>query len=153
MAWKPDNTKEWLEFLIKENGKKLVMDIKKEAGVRTGDQNSALHLYYEHLAQALNDGGFPFKFVLGDKTVELDWNKDLIKINVWRPIQRALTGKGSTTNLDKVSEIDKIYEHLNRFFSNKPFCIHVPFPSEENKPKTKEFVIEYPDNNKEITAF
>ena len=149
MAWKPDNTKEWLEFLLKEDGKKLVMDIKKETGVRTADQNNSLHLYYEHLAQALNDGGFPFKFVLGDKTVELDWDKDLIKLNVWRPIQRALTGKESTTSLDKTTEIDRIYEHLNRFFSNKPFCIHVPFPSEENKPKVEEVVIDYPENKEE----
>lgn len=145
----PDNTKEWLDYLISMDGQKLVLDIKKETGVRTDDQNRSLHLYYEHLAQALNEAGHTFKFQLGDKTVELDWDKDLIKQNIWKPIQKALTGKGSTKNLDKVSEIDRIYDHLNRFFSAKPFFIHVPFPSEETKPKEVETKIDYPENNQE----
>jgi hypothetical protein len=147
MQWVPDNLRAWLQELESLEGKKVYVDIGKEKGVRTPDQNAALHLYLEHLAKALNDGGFPFKFILGTKTVELDWDKDLVKENVWRPIQKALTGKKSTTSLDKVTEIDKVYEHLNRFFSNKPFCLHVPFPSDATKPKVEVASVDYPINN------
>lgn len=149
----PDNMKAYLEYLISVDKSKLVVTIEKETGVRTGDQNSALHLYFENLAYALNEAGFPLKMLLGDKTVELDWNARLIKENVWRPIQVALTGKKSTTSLDKASEIDKVYEHLNRFFSNKPFGLYVPFPSEVNKPKVGGTNIDYPINNLEPAKF
>lgn len=128
-----ENQREWLDFLESNDGNKVIVQIDRETGVRTGDQNRALHLYFEHLSQALNDGGFTFKFQLGDKTVELDWDKDLIKQNIWKPIQKAMTGKTSTTKLDKISEIDRVYEHLNRFFSQKPFFLHVPFPNDPNK--------------------
>lgn len=100
---------------------------------RTLDQNSALHKYFELLANELNAGGFYHKYFLGDKIIELDWTPELIKENIWRPIQVALLKKKSTTELKKVAEIDIVYEHLNRFFSNKPFFLHVPFPHDPNK--------------------
>lgn len=121
------------------------VEIEKEKGKRTLPQNDSLHLWFRQMAKALNEGGFSFKFPLGDKLVELDWNTKLFKENVWRPIQIALTGKVSTTNLDKVKEIDVVYEHLNRFFSAKPFFLHVPFPSEENMPKKE--LPQYPEND------
>lgn len=149
LQFRPENEREWLEYLEKNDGKKVMVLIDRETGVRTPDQNSALHLYFENLASALNESGFPLKMILGTKTVELDWNAQMIKENVWRPIQVALTGKKSTTSLDKVSEIDKVYEHLNRFFSNPPFGLYVPFPSEVNKPKVGGTDIPYPVNNLE----
>lgn len=153
LQFKPENEREWLGFLDKNDGKGVMVEITRETGVRTPDQNSALHLYFENLAYALNEAGFPLKMLLGDKTVELDWNARLVKENVWRPIQVALTGKKSTTSLDKVSEIDKVYEHLNRFFSNKPFGLYVPFPSEVNKPKVGGTNIDYPINDLEPAKF
>lgn len=127
------NVKAIRNYLAQVDGKELVVSIDKETGVRSGPQNSALHVYYEHLATALNEKNLGCKFILGDKTVELDWTPNLIKEMIWRPIQIALTGKTSTTQLDKVSEIDKIYDHLNRLFSNEPFMVHVPFPNDETK--------------------
>lgn len=128
----PDNNRAWLDYLLSVDKKKLVVSIEQEKWVRTGKQNDALHKYFQLLADALNNGGFLCKYKLGDKEIEIDWNTLLIKNMVWRPIQKAITGKQSTTNLDKISEINIVYDHLNRFFSNKPFFIHVPFPKEEN---------------------
>jgi len=112
-------------------GKKWFADIGKETGVRTMPQNAALHVLFTSLAKELNEKGLTVQEVLA-KTVELDWNPKRIKEDLWRPIQIALTNKVSTTDLDKTSEIDEIYETLNRFMAQ--WGIHVPFPSEETKP-------------------
>lgn len=151
----PDNKKEWLDYLISVDSKKLIVNIERETGKRTLPQNDAIHLYCKQLASELNEKEHKFKLHLGNKVIELDWTTSMVKENIWRPIQKALTKKESSKDLDKVSEISMIYEHLNRFFSNKPFCFHIPFPSELTKPKSavEEGMIEYPESTEEITAF
>ena len=131
MKFVPDNTKLWLDFLLNVDGKKLIVDIERETGVRTGKQNSALHKYFELLAKELNDAGLDMKKVLKPH-VDISWNKDTVKEYLWKPLQLAITNKKSTTELDKVSEITEVYEHLNRHFSEK-FGIHVEFPHEDKK--------------------
>ena len=96
---------------------------------RTGQQNKALHKYFELLADALNEAGFTVQLVLKEK-VELDWNERSVKELLWRTAQQALLGKVSTTDLDKQEDISLIYDHLNRHLSTK-FGLHVPFPSNE----------------------
>jgi hypothetical protein len=92
----------------------------------TRQQQKALHLYYQLLADELNDSGWTIQKLLSN-TVEINWTKNLIKELLWRPIQKMLTEKESTTNLNKIQEIDLVYEHINRHVSE--LCgIHVPFP-------------------------
>lgn len=93
---------------------------------RTLSQNSALHLYFRLLADELNAAGYTVQLVLKEK-VDLDWTPHSIKELLWRPAQQALFNKTSTTKLDKLMEIDFIYDHLNRHLSEK-FFVHVPFP-------------------------
>ncbi len=131
IVWEANKAIQWL---TENDNKRCYAELGRETGVRTLDQNASLHLYLTQLANALNEGGFSFKFQLGDKLVDLDWSMELCKENIWRPIQIALVKKKSTKNLDKVHDIDVIYEHLNKFFSNKPFCFHIPWPSEQTKP-------------------
>lgn len=119
-----------VEWLIKNEGKKCWAELGRETGVRTEPQNRSLHKYLTTLAAELNAGGFSLKFSLGTKEIDLEWTMEKCKELIWRPIQIALTGKKSTKDLDKVSEIDSIYEHLNRFFSQEPFMLHIPWPSE-----------------------
>lgn len=85
-----------------------------------------MHLYFEMMAKELNDAGYSVQLFL-KSAIELDWNKDSVKELIWRPVQEALIKKKSTTKLDKVSEIDLIYEHINRHIG-QVFGIHVPFP-------------------------
>lgn len=128
------NKKELAEYLKDKKGKQLLVRINRTTGERTDDQNRALHKYFELVAKALNDGGFSVQVVLKQK-MELDWTKDMVKELLWRTAQLAITGKKSTTKLDKVSEIDTIYEHLNRHLSGK-FGVHIPFPHDPTKPKS-----------------
>ena len=98
--------------------------LKKEN--RTSPQNKALHKYFSLLAEALNDAGLDMGQVL-KKDSMIPWNKDSIKEYLWRPVQKVVVKKESTTELDKIGEIDDIYDVLNRHISEK-FGIHVSFP-------------------------
>ena len=95
---------------------------------RTLQQNRALHLWFELVAQALNEGGFNVQLVLKQK-MDIDWNKELIKELLWRPAQKVILHKNSTTELLKQKDIDEVFDHLNRHLGEK-FWIHIPFPSE-----------------------
>ena len=101
---------------------------------RTGQQNKSLHKYCELLADALNDAGYEMKAVLSVKQVDVPWNRDTVKEVLWRPIQEALTGKESTTELDRV-EPSQVYEVLNRHIASH-FGVSVPWPSEESDERT-----------------
>ena len=81
---------------------------------RTSQQNKALHVYFGLVAEALNDAGLDIR-----KTVPIDifWSYESVKELLWKPIQKSIYGKQSTTQLDKHKEIDIVWEHLNRFLA------------------------------------
>ena len=123
---------------------------------RTQDQNSAMHLYFAHVAQELNLAGFPIKATLAHYKVDIDWDERSVKELIWRPIQQALLSVKSTTKLRKTQDIENVYEHINRFLSNPPFSMHIPFPNNPNKHKEKQYItshekINYPTKFEEPT--
>ena len=113
----------WLELL---EGKEVDITIAKEVNRRTKRQNNALHLYFQLLANELNEAGLDMRKVL-KKEVDIDWTGLAVKEYLWRPIQKAKLKKTSTTKLT-TSEVDKVWETLNRFLGEK-LKVHVPFPS------------------------
>lgn len=96
---------------------------------RTPKQNKALHLFFRLLADELNGAGLDMKKTLKPE-IEIPWNEENIKEFLWRPIQKAVLGKESTTELEG-GEIDKVYEVLNRHLGDK-LGVHVAFPSIED---------------------
>jgi len=94
---------------------------------RTPQQNRAMHKYFELLAEALNDAGYTVQKSLAQYKMELDWSPEMIKELVWRPTQKALLNKESTTELSKSKDIDIVYEHINRFISQMGIE-SIPFP-------------------------
>lgn len=98
-----------------------------EDKLRTAQQNRALHLYFTHLAEALNDAGLDMRKVLKPE-VEIPWSTMSVKEFLWRPIQEAQLGKSSTTELT-TDEIDKVYDTVNRHLAKHG--VHVSFPSVE----------------------
>lgn len=93
---------------------------------RTTQQNKALHLYFQIVADVLNDAGLDMRKTL-KPGIEIPWTKDAIKDYLWRPIQMSYLRKRSTTELT-TRDIDKIYDILNRHLAEK-FHIYEPFPS------------------------
>jgi len=102
----------------------------EEIDKRTIQQNKALHKFFELLADELNGAGLDMRKLLKPE-IDIPWTTISVKNFLWRPIQEVMLGKQSTTELDKLQEIDKIYETLNRFLGEK-WGLHVEFPSIEN---------------------
>jgi len=95
-----------------------VIDVKPVKSVRTLQQNSALHLFFTLLADELNDKHFDMRHLIR-REVELSWTPYSVKEYLWRPLQKALLGKKSTTQLGKTQDIDLIYDHLNRIITER----------------------------------
>ena len=94
---------------------------------RTIQQNKSLHLWFSLTAKALNNAGLDMRKTL-KQDVDIPWSKDTVKEYLWRPIQKLVLNKKSTTKLLKVEDIDKVYDVVNRLFGEK-FGLHIPFPS------------------------
>ena len=92
---------------------------------RTSLQNKSLHKYCELLGDALNDAGLDMRTVL-KPSVDIPWSKDTVKDQLWKPIQKAMLHKVSTTELDTV-DTDKVYKVLDRHLAEK-FGISVDWP-------------------------
>lgn len=111
---------------------KLPQNESKRA-TRSNLQSRSLHLFCDLLAKELNMAGLDMKTVL-KPDVEIPWSKTTVKEYIWRPIQKALTTKISTTEIDTV-EPSEIWEVINRHLGQK-FGIEVPlWPSQENRPE------------------
>jgi hypothetical protein len=100
--------------------------------MRTEQQNKSLHKLYEMLADELNSAGLDMKKVLKPE-IDIPWNGKTIKEYLWRPIQKVVTGKKSTAELDS-NEIDQIFVVLSKHLGEK-FGIEVVFPSIETLDK------------------
>lgn len=95
---------------------------------RTIQQNKALHLMYRMLAEQLNLAGLDIRAVL-KPGVEIPWSENAVKEYLWRPVQRIVLGKESTTELT-TTDIDKVANVLIHKLAEK-FGIEVEFPSVE----------------------
>ncbi len=127
-------TKESIEYLLKHEGKTFWCELGIEKGVRTIPQNSALHLGLGMIAKALNMAGLDMRKVLKPE-IEIPWTVQSIKEFLWRPVQKAMTGKKSTTELAKIGELEEIWDVIMRHLGEKHGVEYIPFPSEANKNK------------------
>ena len=99
---------------------------------RTNAQNNSIHLYLEHVADALNREGHTLQDVVkAIKKAQIRPTKNALKEVVWKPLQEIILGKGSTTTLEK-GEVDQVYEMMNAFIGRE-FQIHIPFPHIEKE--------------------
>lgn len=99
------------------------MKIEKQRTIR---QNKALHLYFTHLAQELNDAGLDMRKTL-KPGVEIPWSAKTIKEYIWRPIMKAQLGKESTTEMT-TKDIDRVFDTITRHLADE-FGLQVDFPS------------------------
>lgn len=105
--------------------------MKVERQNRTANQNRALHLYLELVADTLDKEGHTLQDVVAQiKRAEIRPTKENLKEVVWRPLQQAIYNKESTTQLE-THEVDRVYETMNKWLGQQ-FEIHVPFPSLES---------------------
>ena len=91
---------------------------------RTGLQNRSLHLYCGQLAQMFNNDGLTFTAFFKEG-FELSWTPEIVKDNIWRKVQLAMTGEDSTTK-PKTSDYPKIYEVVNRKLASLGYGLEWP---------------------------
>ncbi len=87
-----------------------------------------LRIYFDIIAEALNDAGHDMRVILKPKAVQVWWDKDLIKNFLWRPVQKKQVHKISTKEL-LTWEIDEVYDTVNRHLGKH--IDTVMFPSVE----------------------
>jgi len=99
----------------------------KNGKQRTLTQNASMHLFFQLLSDALNDAGFDFRTFVKDG-YPVPFNEMLVKEYLWKPIQKAITGKESTTK-PETHEYGIIYDVLNMKLADHG--IYVPWPCKE----------------------
>lgn len=116
---------EYLRAQYKKD-KYLRVDV-KTGKQRTNTQNACLHLFCQQVSGELGDRGITFEkfFKAG---FEVPWTMEIVKENVWRPVQIAICGEVSTTK-PLTTDYQKIYEPLNKKLSE--WGIHIPWPNKE----------------------
>ncbi|MDF0750307.1 hypothetical protein NLU14_08695 [Marinobacter sp. 71-i] len=119
-----------LADLWREN-KYIEVDIRRKAKQRTLTQNRALHLFCEWLADTLNDAGYDMRRTLR-ADVDLPWTQAAVKEHLWRPIQKAMTEKHSTTEITTV-EPTAIHEVLSRHLGQKLGVTCPPWPKRDQE--------------------
>jgi len=119
-----------LADLWREN-KYIEVDIRRKAKQRTLTQNRALHLFCQWLADTLNDAGYDMRRTLR-QDVELPWTQESVKEHLWRPIQKAMTEKHSTTEITTV-EPTAIHEVLSRHLGQKLGVTCPPWPKRDQE--------------------
>ena len=83
---------------------------------RTQAQQAAIEVYCRNMADELNNAGYEFTAFIEHKKrmgYQVPWSQSLFKEQVWKPIQKILLEKQSTTKLD-TKEVSQIYEIVNR---------------------------------------
>lgn len=97
---------------------------------RSTQQNNSIHLFCKKLADELNGKGYYMQIVL-KPTYELRWDTKTVKEHLFKPIQKALFNKESTTELN-TSEVTKVHEQLMMALQDKLKELDfIDFPSQE----------------------
>ena len=102
------------------------LEIKSETNTRTSQQNRALHKLFSIISDILNDLGMTFNYSgVSGREFEIPYNLLIVKDYFWRPIQIALTGKESTTEIDS-KEINEVFAVIYKFFSDRGHQLYFP---------------------------
>ena len=125
-----ENLEEFVQVIIEEWKINQSVTVEWSIGKkRTNAQNNALQVYCKQLAEAFCDRGLDMKRVL-KKEIDIPWTQDSVREYLWKPLQKAVIQKESTTDAN-TNEYSKVYDVLNRHIADK-YGFSVPFPSREN---------------------
>lgn len=101
------------------------------------EQFDAMHVFFRHLSDRLNERGISRNMVWEIRKAEIPWTEESVKEDLWKPLQAAMypetvlpSGKVTTKRCGGIKP-SKIHEflmgHLNQHFEG----IDVPFPTKE----------------------
>ena len=96
---------------------------------RTLKQNSASHLWYQEMAEALNNAGITIDIVMSHGKWDVNWTPELFKEVVMRNFANAIYHKTKTSEMT-TQELSTLIDTVTDSFA-KEFGIFVDFPSNE----------------------
>jgi len=108
------------------------MENQKLENQRSGKQNRSMHKLFRDLAIQLNTLGLDAKLIL-KPTYKIWWTEEMIKRDLWKPLQEAMYSKKSTTLLTR-TEVSEVFRQLAQIIGEK-HGVEIDFPSEEEMQK------------------
>ena len=99
----------------------------KNLDTRTLQQNKAMHLWCNQIAETLNNNNLYMTGLFGNDIV---WSMELVKEQIIKSMIRLLFKIDSTTKL-KRKEIDTLIDHIAYIFGEKKGVVMPSFPSRE----------------------
>jgi len=123
----PDQLQNLFKTLTEQYNKSQWIEVQMRSDdVRTLKQNNSLHAYCQDLADAFNDAGIlPQHFFR--KGFKIKWTMDMIKENIWKPVQKAITKNAKTSKATK-AQIIETYDVINLEIGER-YGIHVEWKS------------------------
>lgn len=100
-----------------------------------------MHKLFTMLATELNTLGLDMKVIM-KPSYEIWWTPEAVKTHLWKPLQKAMYGKESTTELT-TGEVSKVYEQLAHIIGQK-HGVEISFPSYE---ETENYLNSYEETN------
>ena len=100
------------------SGSKLTIEIHDNK--YTKKQRGSLHVWCEMVAETFNDAGFIFatRTKFNGQEIDINWNMDLVKSEVYKPLLKVMTGKKSTEDQSTIDPSSVALE-LSRHFAEK----------------------------------
>lgn len=121
---------EHIERVIKAFNKDKYLRVDVKTGKqRTSKMNRSLHLYCKIIAEELRERGITFEMFFKEG-FEVPWTADIVKDNIWRPVQIAIFKEESTTK-PTAQDYNDIYDSIH--IKLLDWDIDIPWPSEESK--------------------
>lgn len=102
----------------------LVAALKREEK-RTSKGNRALHLFFDQMAEQLNNIGMDCTIEIQGMVFISTYTGIIFKEQIWRPIMKALYGIDSTTEITH-RQIDGVLEVLAASFAHTGIEVHFP---------------------------
>jgi len=110
---------------------KLILDerlieLKQVKKTRSNLQNRSLYLFFKHISDELNELGLVFIYT-GLKGLQMDlrYTPELVKLVIWKTIQKTLFNTNSTKDLDS-KQLNEISEVIIKFFAEKGISLIFP---------------------------
>lgn len=111
------------QFLKKTEGKQIQVVIQERPSFISPPQRASLHLWFTHMAQALNDSGQEIQHIL---KVDVPYTNHSVKQCIWEPIQKSYLQTENISEL-QTRDVDQIFDILNRGIGDYT-GVNVPWP-------------------------
>jgi hypothetical protein len=98
----------------------------------TRTQQKALHVGFKLIAEALNGSGLDMKAVLKPH-IDIPWTDKSVKEYLFKPVMHLAVQKESTTELEKVGEIERVWDIVMRFLGENHGIEYIDFPHDPDK--------------------